>query len=176
MKLMLVRHGRTVENENRIVQGHLPGKLSKEGLEGVKKLAKELKAKRIDTIYSSDLKRAVDTAHEIAKYHPDVEIIMSKYIREKHYGEFQGKRIDDCWDCPAKRLRTDGPGGECWKDVGDRASHFLKDLRERHNGDNVMVVSHGGFLAVMRSLLEKKEHIEFVNRIMKNATMVEYNV
>jgi len=43
MKLILTRHGETIENQKGIMQGHLPGHLSKQGVEQAKKLALRLK-------------------------------------------------------------------------------------------------------------------------------------
>ena len=65
MRLILTRHGKTVENMNDIMQGWLPGELSEEGKEQAKHVAERLKDRKIDVAYSSDLKRCVDTAKEI---------------------------------------------------------------------------------------------------------------
>ena len=62
MRLLITRHGETEENVNGVIQGHLPGKLSKLGLEQIKKIANRLKDEKIDYIYSSDLDRSSETA------------------------------------------------------------------------------------------------------------------
>jgi broad specificity phosphatase PhoE len=49
------------------------------------KVAKRLKNEKIDFIYSSDLKRASDTAKEIAKYHPHISIKLTQELRERNY-------------------------------------------------------------------------------------------
>jgi len=82
MKLILTRHGETIENQKGIMQGHLPGHLSKQGVEQAKKLALRLKHNEIDAIYSSDLKRAADTAKEIARYHKKIPINFVQELRE----------------------------------------------------------------------------------------------
>ena len=58
MKLILVRHGETNENKNKIVQGFLNTTLSKIGIQQAKKVANRLKDEKIDFAYSSDLDRA----------------------------------------------------------------------------------------------------------------------
>ena len=71
MKLITVRHGKTKANEMGLSQGHLNtevANLNEEGITQAKKVAKRLKNEKIDIIYSSDLKRAKNTAKEIAKY------------------------------------------------------------------------------------------------------------
>ena len=72
MKLIITRHGETIENAKRICQGHLGGNLSKKGKLQAKKLAERLKNEKLDVIYSSDLKRTKDTTKEIKKYHRNI--------------------------------------------------------------------------------------------------------
>jgi len=81
MKLFITRHGETIENINNICQGHIEGQLSKEGINQAKKLANRFKDEQINAIYSSDLNRAVDTAKQILKFHPDLTLILDKRLR-----------------------------------------------------------------------------------------------
>jgi len=64
MRLILVRHALTVENEQGIIQGiiqgHLPGMISEQWVRDAEKLALRLKNEKISTIYSSDFARAKD--------------------------------------------------------------------------------------------------------------------
>lgn len=83
MRLIITRHGETLENMEGIVQGHMHGTLSKKGIEQAEKLAKALKDEQIDYIYSSDLKRASDTAREISKFHKNVPFQLTKDLRER---------------------------------------------------------------------------------------------
>ena len=64
MRLILVRHGETNENKNKVVQGFLNTTLSKIGIQQAKKVANRLKDEKIDFAYSSDLDRAKQTAKE----------------------------------------------------------------------------------------------------------------
>ena len=68
MRLILTRHGETEDNVKEILQGQAGGKLTAKGIEQAKKLALRLKKEKIDKIYVSDLKRAVDTAKELHAY------------------------------------------------------------------------------------------------------------
>jgi len=82
MKIILTRHGRTVENDAGILQGHLPGKLNEKGIIQAQKVAIRLQDEHIDYMYSSDLDRAADTTREILKYHPDVPVEFIQELRE----------------------------------------------------------------------------------------------
>ena len=91
MKLILTRHGETVDNTLKIIQGHNQGVLTDEGTLQAKKLALRLKNEKIHAIYSSDLKRAADTARIIAKYHRDANLQFTPELRERDYGSLSGK-------------------------------------------------------------------------------------
>ncbi len=67
--LFLVRHGETVDNANKIMQGQTQGQLNDEGVRQAEQLRNQLAATPIDMVVSSDLKRAVDTARIVAEPH-----------------------------------------------------------------------------------------------------------
>src|SRR3989338_4033624 len=91
MKLILVRHGLTEENIKKITQGQTHGKLYPQGIIQAKKVGLKLKDEKIDVVYSSDLKRAVDTTKEIIKFHPDTPVHYVKELREASKGIFDGQ-------------------------------------------------------------------------------------
>jgi len=143
MKIILVRHGETEENIKRIVQGHLPGTLSKLGIEQAKKLAQKLKDEKIDLIYSSDLARALDTAKEIAKFHKNVPLIPTKELRERYLGHLRGKNPKlkiKKWDQKlAEKLKIETP-----KEIVIRAKNFIERLLNKDFGKNILIVAHNG--------------------------------
>jgi broad specificity phosphatase PhoE len=145
MKIILIRHGETEENKAGIFQGHLPGKLSEEGIEQAKKVALRLKDEKIDHIFSSDLARAADTAKEIAKYH-DVPIEFIRDIRERHMGEFQGKNKSELgWD-PKKQVGSliQPKEGETLEQLFTRTRKFIHRIISEHMNSTVLLVCHGG--------------------------------
>ena len=72
-KIILVRHGESIANAEGVSQGNkdewIDTHLSKKGKEQADKVAQRLKNEKIDIIYSSDLKRAKETAEAINKFH-----------------------------------------------------------------------------------------------------------
>lgn len=90
MKLLLVRHGRTIENEKGVLMGHHHGTLTKLGLRQAKSVSLKLKNTKLDHIYSSDLRRCVDTAEIIRETHPNTPLTFTKEIREVNLGVLQG--------------------------------------------------------------------------------------
>lgn len=148
MKLILTKHGETIENQQGITQGHLPGTLSKKGMEQVKRVAERLRDEKIDFIYSSDLARAADTANRIAEYHPNTPIKFVRELRERNMGEFQGKKKSDI-DWYKKRKHYSELGikpkdGESLEELYGRAKRFLYDALRKHKNDAVLFVGHNG--------------------------------
>lgn len=138
MRLIITRHGETEENALGITQGHMPGTLSRKGIEQADKVALRLKDEHIDYIYSSDLARARDTALKIAKYHPATPLELTSELRERCWGELEGKG-------PAqKRIFTPNPkGAETKEHLFNRAITFVDRILKKHRNDTVLIVGHG---------------------------------
>ncbi len=156
MKLTIVRHGETEENIAGILQGHLSGTLSIHGIEQAKKVALRLKDEKFDFIYSSDLKRAADTAKEIAKYHPDTQIKFVKDLREKHLGEFQGKKVSD-FDI---NTFVEPKGGETTGKVYKRAKSFLHKITKEYTSGSILFICHGVIGRALVAVITGKKHTE----------------
>jgi len=152
MRLILTRHGETIQNKENIVQGHGTGVLSVEGVEQAKKLGIRLMGEKIDVIYSSDLERASKTTREIAKYHKNVPVVFLEEIRERFLGSLQGM---NAYEINWNEEPSDVEAKEAMK---DRAEKFLLKIFKKHKGKNVIVVSHGGF---NRSLIAVIKEIDF---------------
>ena len=69
MELILSRHGETLENQQHILQGQLPGTLSPLGIAQAERLAEMLQEETINNIVSSDLARSYNTAVAVARKH-----------------------------------------------------------------------------------------------------------
>lgn len=67
MRLILIRHAKTVENEAQIIQGRNPGQLSEEGFRQATLLGQRLSKEHIDIIYSSPSGRCKKTLDHILK-------------------------------------------------------------------------------------------------------------
>ncbi len=162
MKLIIIRHGETEENVAGIIQGHLPGKLSKNGITQAKKVALRFKDEKIDYIYSSDLARAADTAKEIAKYHSETPIEFVKNLREKDLGEFAGKRKEEIKYTGDEKITFVEPrNGETTKQLFERAKKVLDETIKRHSEDVVMFVCHGGIGKALIAAINGKEKFDF---------------
>ena len=172
MKLILIRHGETEENVAGIIQGHIPGKLTKEGKEQVEKVGLRLKDEKIDAIYTSSLARAKETAEAIAQYHPGIPFILSDGIREFDVGEITGKHKDEVgevdWD------NNPPKGAETRDDVAARVKKVLDLAYEKYKDKTIAFVSHGGTCSIIYSVILKKplEEIKTMERIKNTSVTV----
>ncbi|MBM4264763.1 MAG: histidine phosphatase family protein [Deltaproteobacteria bacterium] len=174
-KIIIVRHGQTEWNIRGIRQGHLDSPLTEKGLAQAKALGQRLGLEKFTSLYSSDLGRAMQTAQEVANV-TGHEIIKDARLRERHLGIFQGLNADEITaKYPEERrlMRTSGPGyvipgGESMVQQVERNVTFLNNLAERHNGETIVVVTHGGvvsgfFRHTLEISLEAPRRFEFVN-------------
>ena len=136
MRLILTRHGETVANVNKIIQGHLPGKLTKKGREMAEKLASRLSKEKIDIIYSSDLSRSADTAKIIHKHHPEIPIVFVEDLREMYWGKLQGRPDTEI---DMENLPKDV---ESLENLYNRAIEFLHKILHKHKDSTVLFVCH----------------------------------
>jgi probable phosphoglycerate mutase len=145
MLITITRHGETLANENDALQGQLPGELSEKGWLQAEGVARALKDEHFDVIFSTDLKRGLDTARVITQYHTS-RFVLDPLLRERHFGVFQGTsrtrfyQLERALPDPAAHQPE---GGESFADLAERAKKFLKQIREEPRGRAVLVVSHG---------------------------------
>ena len=154
--LYIVRHGQTEENQQRILQGHLPGVLTEEGRRQVEQAAARLaeeegrtaggEGKRFRCVVCSDLQRAVDSARIIAG-RLQLQVCPMELLRERDWGRFTGMAIAEA----VERYRVDGrwmfPAGSVESDeaLSGRATCVLETLGRTYAGDSLVVVTHGLF-------------------------------
>ena len=164
-RLCLIRHGETSWNMDRRLQGHTDTPLNENGQVQARLMALALKKLQLkfDALYSSDLQRAVDTAHAITEvlHTPATEL---SELRERHFGALQGLTITEApvakpevWQAHISRdLDHDLEGGESIAVFSHRVSRTLEQLRQKHSGQTILVVSHGGTLDMMYRLASKQ--------------------
>lgn len=178
MKLIIARHGETEENILGIIQGHLPGKLSKKGIDQAKKLALRLKNEKINFIYSSDLARAFDTTKEIIKFHPKISIKFVKDLREKFLGEWQGKTKKELGFTMNTIFTKIFPkNGETSKDLFNRAKKFLYKIILKHHNNTILFVGHNGInKAIIAAITNKKTEEINKRKIFHNTSVSIFQI
>lgn len=145
MRLIIVRHGQTTENATNVVLGHTHGSLSEHGVEQAGKVAMRLKDEEIDHIYCSDLKRAEDTAREIARFHKKTPFTPTQELRERDWGAYDNRTKEELgWDKIKSDyiLYAEPEGGETLEQMLARAEAFVHRILRKHLNDTVLFVTH----------------------------------
>jgi broad specificity phosphatase PhoE len=133
--LILVRHGETDWNAAGRLQGHTDRPLNDCGRSQAEALAEKLAADQIDAVYASDLARARETA-DIVAARLGLRLTVHADLREKDWGNWEGLTA-------AERERVDLEG-ETTGAHRERTLRVLRWIAERHSGERVVVVTHGG--------------------------------
>ncbi len=149
MELILVRHGETEWNRLNRCQGSSDIPLNETGRGQARKLAENLKNENFDAIFSSGLKRASETAGEIARHHT-LEVGVNEGFREMDQGDFEGVEFSVIREKHADKLKmwTESPenfrmpGGESLTEVQQRAMWAVTGIQEEWKNSRVVVVSH----------------------------------
>jgi broad specificity phosphatase PhoE len=152
----LIRHGQTDWNLEGRYQGQSDVPLNEAGRSQAYELARQLKDQTFAALYSSDLKRASETAEIIAtaigiSYSLDVR------FREINQGEWEGQQVEvikaryaGLWNMrTVDPASVRPPGGETVGEVANRAAMAMDDLARLHPRAKVLVVSHGLTLATI---------------------------
>ena len=144
--LHFIRHGQTKENLQKIWQGHTETELDLIGLEQAVNVSKRLK--NYNQVFSSDLKRAAETANHISS-----KVEKRKELREVDLGSFVGKKVSETYTnnpLILKSLIDDSfsfPNGESMKDFRGRVKQELDYLfSQTKENETSIVVTHGFFI------------------------------
>jgi len=155
--LYLIRHGETIDSDERRYKGRMDVPLSEKGMEQMRHVARfisqDYPARFGISVYTSDLIRAVRSAEIIADAFGLKPVIVPE-LRERDFGEWEGMRFDDiekrwrgafrAWaDNP---LRFAPPGGETTLEVRDRVVRSIRMIMDSA-GDvtgGIIIIAHGG--------------------------------
>lgn len=148
-KFILVRHGESEANFQRICAGQSDFPLTDLGRRQADAAGETLKNTKIDFVYASDLSRAYETAQRITKHH-NLDITKDARIREIHRGIFEGRYLADLekeYPETYAVLAKNKPfavieGGESTEDVQERLMDFFEEIAPNHSGQTVLVAFH----------------------------------
>lgn len=185
-RLVIVRHGEAVSNAEDLIAGHVGCRgLTERGRLQVEALADRLASTgELDgatALYSSVLRRVVETAEILLPVLGDVTYRTRCELCERHPGEADGlswSEFDERYgpllpgEDPGRPL---SPGGESWLQLLDRAEEALYRLVEEHPGELVVVSSHGGVIeASLIRFLALPSNGALVRLFPDNASMTEW--
>lgn len=174
MKLHLVRHGETIQNAQRIIQGQQPGELSPLGKLQSKRLADRLHALSFDYIYCSDLQRTRDTLAPFLE-RSEREVEYTHEIRERSFGQLEGlpgeRYLEELERTGLSRIDYRPPDGENFYDLQERTDRFLNRIKDGHLGQSVMLMSHGGTIRAFLATLLNKSMDDLLRDDIQNTSL-----
>lgn len=183
----IVRHGETEYNVKRIMQGQsLNPPLNENGLKQAEELAKEMVDIDFAAIFSSDMVRARQTA-EIIRAKRELLVNTSHLIRERNFGVFDGKSIDEFNEKSRKILETlkifteeqrkkikFDKNYESDEEIVSRLITFLREVAVAYIGKKVLVVCHGGLLRTFLVHLGVGNNEELPPRSVTNGGYIKF--
>jgi broad specificity phosphatase PhoE len=148
MEIILARHGETEWNTGEIFRGRADIELNETGIKQAELLGEYLIGMDIEAVYSSPLKRAVNTAERIAGRHR-LKVRTTPDLIDFDFGEWQGMPLAEVkriyselyikWVNSPEMVKM--PGGESLNNVRERAIRVVEDVTGRHKG-TVVLVAH----------------------------------
>jgi broad specificity phosphatase PhoE len=148
-EVLLARHGETDWNRESRFQGHADPPLNDLGRQQAAELADALANEELAAVYSSPLRRALETAEIVAARH-ELRAIPLEGLREVDVGSWQGLTRDEVeqrFPEQFERWLDYGQGwddGESYEQMGLRVITALQELAARHDGGQIAALTHGG--------------------------------
>jgi broad specificity phosphatase PhoE len=158
VSLVYETHSTTVDNETGIATGWLPGSLSPAGEANARELGARRRDDGILCVYTSDLRRAVQTAR--LAFDGVLPIRVDQRLRECNYGSLNGAPTGSL-DRPA-HIDEPFPGGQSYREVVAATRTFLRDLAAWHDGARVLVVAHSANRWALDHLLLGRDLAELI--------------
>jgi len=145
----LMRHGIAENNTKNIISAKKenPHHLTAEGEKEVERAGRTIRHKKIDYIYASPFLRTKETAYIIQKTLglSSQQIIFDERLSEINAGDFNLRHVNEYhtyFNSPQEKFIKRPPNGESAVEVKKRVGDFLYDIDAKHNGKNILVITH----------------------------------
>jgi len=177
MSEYFVRHGQTDWNLEHKIQGSIDIALNDSGRKQALETQEQLKDVHFDVIFCSPLIRAKETADIIAEQHKDTPLIIADELRERNFGEYEGKHNNGDYYGLWQYDNQNTPKGETPKQLETRVFPFLDRIRNEYKDKNVLLVSHGGVGLIIetyyKGVPKSKDLLEYIS---KNGELKIYDI
>lgn len=172
--IYLVRHGQTDWNLEGRYQGRIDIKLNSKGREQASEIKEKLKEIKFDKVFSSPLKRALETAQIIT----DNDIEIDERLIERCNGELEGKLKSECGNMVDFTDENDSKLGiEPLHNFRGRIENFLSEVEKNYSGKNILIVTHAGVSIYAKCYFEGEPKDGNYSRYkLKNCEVLTYNI
>jgi len=181
----VLRHGESIINTRELAScwpEKIYSPLTEKGEKQIWGIARELKAQKIDLIFSSDILRTKQTAKIVGK-ELGIKPKFDKRLRDVNVGILNGKPISEAgkfWapeekisslEYYSRRFEIAPPGGENYHAIEKRMWGFLKEIEEKHQGKNILIVSHKRPLTLLDKIVSGYDLEKLVQIIVEKKEM-----
>jgi len=157
-RLYLCRHGEVVGDGRRRYNGHRDVDITENGVGQMRKLGERLKEEALAAIYSSDLIRTIKGAEIIGEHHSAPRHVRPEF-RERNVGAWEGMAFEEIQEAYPEEwsawlgdiVHFRPPDGESLLEVSARVLPNLKELVDKHMGEEIVLLAHGGVNRVILS-------------------------
>lgn len=162
LTLVYETHATTIDNENGVATGWLPGELSEAGRQQARELGERRRDDGIVAIYVSDLGRALQTV-AIAFTGSDIPVFVDGRLRECDYGELNGAQVHQLNGRRAEHVDVPWPGGESYRDVVARTRSLILDVRTQWGRKRVLWVGHSANRWALQHIVQGQDLADLVD-------------
>lgn len=185
IRVYLARHGQVANFESGAYNGQTDVPITDVGREQMHTLLERVRDQGISSVYCSDLCRTVEGAEIIAG---GLNLSYEKIpgLRERNFGDWEGLTYEeigrdypelfDYWQKDVTAVRPPG-GGESSYDLSERVLKNYLPLLEKHRGENIFIVAHGGVNRLILAHAMKLE-VRYVFRVDQSfgcLNMIDYH-
>ena len=166
--IITIQHTQSIHHTNGMVGSWTDWDLSELGIQQAKRIGEKLKVELEDrqlVMYSSDLKRAKQTAENVGEY-LSISPVLRTELRERNLGRCCGKSVKWLRENLEKQERTIDDrlfsDAESRRDEWNRLKPFFEEVMGNEE-DNIIIVSHGDLLSVFNAMFLGLD-VEFLNQ------------
>jgi probable phosphoglycerate mutase len=182
-RVLVLRHGQSEGNVAQVWTSSLEGyPLTERGREQARAAGERLTDRGVTAIYASPLPRAQQTAAEVGAV-LGIPVATLAGVHELDVGVHEGEHDDNVAPVALRvfsawwrdeDLTAGFPGGETGQQIVDRMRAALDSVADRHEGETIVVVSHGGAMAVgIQWLCDNLDALFVSQHILANCELVE---
>lgn len=152
MNIYVLRHGQTDYNLMGKFQGRIDVPINQNGISQVEEAAKEISNIKFNNVYSSPLKRAIQTATIVSKS----EIQIDERIIERSFGLLEGKQSINDYENRIEQYKIETIGN-----LQKRVYNFLDEIiKKTSKNDNILIVTHACVAIMIECYLNEKDYSE----------------
>ena len=183
IKLILVRHGTTICNEEGAMSGLTDSILSEKGRLQANKLSRYLKDEKIDKIYTTPFSRTKETIKELAELKM-IQVEETSQLNEIDFGDFEGLSfnvIEKKYPEEVEKMINEGfeykyPNGESLKETFIRVKNEMRKIIIENENSTVLICSHGGTIRNIISYLLCDDYKYHWNFRIDNGSITDIEV